>query len=277
MLENPLTEIPMALEVNYFQINRAEYFVPVTVKIPGNLLTAPAAPRGAPRTVLDFIAEVKDEYGVTHRNVRDRVDGRVAGITAADLATRQIQYETGFTLLPGHYVIKLLVRDAQTGRIGTYQTAFVIPNLVREQQRLPISSVVLASHFTPVGEALFNVRNSEAALATHPLVINGQKLIPSVSRVFSKSGNMHLYLQAYRRDTAMEQPLIVSVSYFQGDLKVFETEPYVMRYSRSNVAPILVTVPLGSMPEGQYNCQVTVLDPDGKRAAFWRAPIVVVE
>src|SRR5439155_18036458 len=38
MLENPVTDITMAMEVNYFQLNRAEYFVPVAVKIPGSEL-----------------------------------------------------------------------------------------------------------------------------------------------------------------------------------------------------------------------------------------------
>ena len=38
MLENPVTDITIAMEVNYFQLNRAEYFVPVAVKIPGSEL-----------------------------------------------------------------------------------------------------------------------------------------------------------------------------------------------------------------------------------------------
>ena len=38
MLENPVTDINIAMEVNYFQLNSAEYFVPVAVKIPGSEL-----------------------------------------------------------------------------------------------------------------------------------------------------------------------------------------------------------------------------------------------
>ncbi|HEY2905169.1 MAG TPA: VWA domain-containing protein, partial [Vicinamibacterales bacterium] len=41
-LEDPITEIPMAAEVNYFQINAAEYFVPVSVRMPGSELGATA-------------------------------------------------------------------------------------------------------------------------------------------------------------------------------------------------------------------------------------------
>ena len=55
--------------------------------------------------------------------MRDKLDIRLSAETASQLAKRPIQYETGFTLLPGKYVIKILARDAETGRIGTFQTA----------------------------------------------------------------------------------------------------------------------------------------------------------
>jgi VWFA-related protein len=38
MLGDPITELTIAMEVNYFQLNRAEYFVPLAVKIPGSEL-----------------------------------------------------------------------------------------------------------------------------------------------------------------------------------------------------------------------------------------------
>src|SRR4029450_8346375 len=74
MLENPVTDINLAMEVTYFQLNRAEYFVPVSVKIPGSEL-ALARRRGAQRTLIDFIGEVKDDYGITLQNVPHELDG----------------------------------------------------------------------------------------------------------------------------------------------------------------------------------------------------------
>lgn len=35
MLEDPITDLTIAMEIDYFQLNRAEYFVPIIVKIPG--------------------------------------------------------------------------------------------------------------------------------------------------------------------------------------------------------------------------------------------------
>ena len=55
MLGDPITELTIALEVDYFQLNRAEYFVPIMVKIPGSEL-ALARKGGAEHTLLDFIA-----------------------------------------------------------------------------------------------------------------------------------------------------------------------------------------------------------------------------
>ena len=75
---------------------------------------------GAERTVIDFIGEVKDDYGTTVSNIRDKADIKVSDATAAELAKRPIEYDTGFTLLPGEYTIKFLARDNETGRIGTY-------------------------------------------------------------------------------------------------------------------------------------------------------------
>jgi hypothetical protein len=38
MLGDPITELTIAMELDYFQLNRAEYFVPLIVKIPGSEL-----------------------------------------------------------------------------------------------------------------------------------------------------------------------------------------------------------------------------------------------
>ena len=277
MLENPVTEIAIAMEVNYFQLNRAEYFVPVAVKMPGSEL-ALARRRGAARTVIDFIGEVKDDYGVTIQNVRDKLDIKLSDDTASQLAKRPIQYETGFTLLPGKYVIKFLARDAETGRIGTFQSAFVIPNLNREEKRIPISSVVLSSQRVPLGGALYTVKK-DAALSADPLVFDGQKLIPSVTRVFSKGRDLYVFLQAYQRNEAAMQPLVAFVSFYRGDVKVFETAPLAVTTgldARTKAIPLRFSLPLADLPPGRYDCQVTVLQPDGNKAAFWRAGVVLI-
>jgi VWFA-related protein len=278
MLPDPITELTIAMEVDYFQLNRAEYFVPLVVKIPGREL-ALAKRGGAERTLIDFVGEIKDNYGTTITNVRDKVDIRLSGATALELAKRPIEYDAGFTLLPGKYTIKFLARDAETGRIGTYQTAFVIPNLNKEEKRIPISSVILSSQRVDLKEALYNaVKGKDRAETANPLVRNGQKLIPSVTRVFSKSREMYVYLQAYEQGPEAFQPLIAFVSLYAGQKKAFETQPVVVKSGtndRLKTAPLEFSLALRQLPAGKYDCQVTVLNPTGQKAAFWLAPIAL--
>ena len=282
MLGDPITDLTIAMEVNYFQLNRAEYFVPITVKIPGSELVL-ARTGGAERTLIDFIGEVKDEYGTTIQNLRDKVDMKLSGETASELLRRPIEYDTGFTLLPGKYVIKFLARDSETGRIGTYQTPFVIPNLMKEDKRIPISSVVLSSQRVDMREALYNATKDKsaaaAAQAANPLVNDGQKLIPSVTRVFSKSREMFVYLQAYERNATTTEPLFVFVTFYRGQTKAFETPPTQVADGldpKSKALPLKFSLSLSKLPVGEYNCQVTVLSPSGQKVAFWQSPVMLV-
>jgi VWFA-related protein len=277
-LEDPITDIPMAMEVNYFQISSAEYFVPISVRMPGSELTRPR-PSGDTQAVIDMIGEIKDEYNVTIRNARDKLAFTLNQAAAAQVARRSIQYETGFTLLPGSYVIKMLARDTTTGRIGTFQTAFTIPNLEREKVRLPISTVVLTSQRIASGDALYTVKQKISADVANPLVSRGLKLIPSVTRTFSASRPLEVFLQAYERDSASMRPLVAFVTFSQGSAIAFETDTLAFTEEwdpKTRAVPIRFSIPLGHLSPGSYDCQVTVLDPTAGRAAFWRAAIALV-
>lgn len=274
-LESPLTEVQLSIEVNYFQITAAEYFVPVSVKIPGAELVQARA-SGA-RANIDVIGEIKDEHGTTHRNVRDRLEFTVGQSTAQELASRPVQYETGFTLLPGRYDLKLLVRNGATGKIGTFVTAFEIPNL-ETVPYLPMSSVVLSSQRLPASSALFSVRRSEIAQRAHPLVHDGQRLVPSVTRVFDRQRTLFAFVQVY--PPAGSGDVAAYLTFFSAGDRVFETVPVIVRPSAAGrgAAGVWLEAPLSRLPKaGTYEVQVTVLSPGASKGGFWRSTIVVVE
>jgi VWFA-related protein len=285
MLDDPITELSIAMEIDHFQLNRAEYFVPIVVKIPGREL-ALAKRGGAEHTLIDFVGEIKDMVGgITVTNVRDHVNIKLSDATAAELAHRPIEYDAGFTLLPGKYSIKFLARDDETGRIGTYQTTFVIPNLNKEEKRVPISSVVLSSQRVDTKNAIYDAakaKDREKEDAVNPLVKDGKKLIPSVTRVFNANHEMYVFLQAYKplqqRATAATEPLMAFVSLYSGDTEVFKTPPLAVSpdaATRLGVTPLIFDLGLSKLAPGPYECQVTVLDPATAKAKFWRAPIVI--
>lgn len=296
MLEDPITELSIAMEIDHFQLNRAEYFVPIIVKIPGREL-ALAKRRGAEHTLIDFVGEIKDMVGgTTVTNVRDFVNIKLSDATAAELAHRPIEYDAGFTLLPGKYMIKFLARDDETGRIGTYQTTFVIPNLNKEEKRIPISSVVLSSQRVDLKDAIYDAAKAKDRAkddAVNPLVQSGRKLIPSVTRVFNQNRDIYVFLQAYKPSAGLAastatpasapspaQPLMAFVTLYSKGSEAFQSQPIAVppnSATRLGVTPLNFNLSAAKLKPGEYECQVTVLDPATSKAAFWRAPIVIAQ
>ena len=224
-----MTEITIAMEVNFFRLTSADYFVPVAVKIPGSELAL----------------------------------ARKGG------ASHSIQYETGFTLLPGKCVLKVLARNAETGRIETYLTNFTIPNLNRETVTLPISSVVLCSQRVPTADAIYYVKQKIASNTANPLISEAGKLIPSVTRVFSRGRELYVYLQAYEFEASTIQPLVVFATFFQGDVKVLQTVPVAVTdglEARSKAVPLTFNVSLGDLPPGVTTARSPCSIPQPRRS-----------
>jgi hypothetical protein len=73
-------------------------------------------------------------------------------------------------------------------------------------------------------DAMFNAGKTKTAKeqVANPLIDNGLKLLPSVTRVFSRSRDMYVYFQAYEREAESTQPLGVFVTFFRGQEKVYE-------------------------------------------------------
>jgi len=271
---DPITDMAIAMEVNYFQLNKAEYFVPLTVKIPGSELGL-ARNSGAERTSFDFVGRIKDDFGTTVQNLREKISVDLSGAAATQLTSTPIEYDAGFTLLPGRYSIKLLARNNETGRIGSSETVFTIPNLNKEEQGIPISSVVLSSQRVEMTDAINAGNKIQAA---NPLVADGRKLIPSVTRVFSKSHEMYVYLQAYQREAGNTQPLFASSTFYQGQAKALETATIQVTQDmnpRSKAVPPSLSISLADLKPGEYTCQVTVRSSITQKTALWQAPIVI--
>jgi len=279
MMGDPMTDIDVRAEIDYFRLGRDSYFVPVEVKIPGSDLEM-AKHGAAERTRLDFIGVVKDSKGeVTGGgNVRDYVDLQLKGDKAAEITKHPVAYDTGFTLKPGDYTLKFLVRENETGKIGTFETKFTIPNLSTDQATLPTSSVILSNQIQPMTEALYSAEKDKKLLEENPLVQNKEKLIPSVTRVFKQNQEMYVYAEVYEPLAASTQPVVAAVSFFRGKAKVFETEPLIVRDGlnpKSKALPIRFAVPLKTLKTGKYTCQVTLLDPTAQKRSYTRADVFV--
>lgn len=152
MLGDPVTDLPLALEIDYFRLARDRYFIPVSVKIPGSRISL--AKKGSNEvTEMDFIGQVRDAKGKLAASVRDSIKVKLNESNAAQLGRRNLQYDTGFTLPPGEYRLKFLARENQTGKMGTFETTFQAPDLAKSNT-LHISSVIWSGQREPLSAAV---------------------------------------------------------------------------------------------------------------------------
>ncbi|MBS1829402.1 MAG: VWA domain-containing protein [Acidobacteria bacterium] len=273
-LGDPVTDLPVALEVNYFRLAKDRYFVPIAVKIPGSEVVL-AKKRGGDATELDFIGQVRDSKGRLAGTVRDGIEVKLTAADAEKLEKRNFQYDTGFTLSPGAYRLKFLARENQNGKIGTFETTFTVPDLSTPTEKLRVSSLVLANQRESIKSAVGGATNNRKQLASNPLVDKEQKLIPSITRVFRKNQSLYVYLEVY--DAAPN--IFSAVSFFRGKTKAFETAPAMVTEAlakRPGVYPVQFELPLEKLVAGKYTCQLTLIDEVGKRFAFPRGSIIVL-
>ena len=276
LLGDPLTDLSLKLELNYFRLAQDRYFIPLEAKIPASEIDL--ARHGEVESVrLDFIGQVTDAKNKVVRQVRDNLEVKLKGVNAADFAKKSMAYDAGFELAPGTYTVKFLARENLTGKMGTFETKLAIPDLAAEKTWLPISSVVLSNQMEAQSAAVATGDQDKKAMADHPLIQNGQKIVPSVTRAFRRDQTLYVYLEAFEPDAP--QPLQATVAFYRGTAKVFETPIQVAKdgfKAQAKVQPVKMSLPLSAIAAGRYTCQVNVIDQQSQKVAFWRAPIAVL-
>jgi VWFA-related protein len=273
--ELPATDLPLYLGANYFRLETNKYFVSISLVVPGSQIPFVRS-SDRDKATLDVIGMVLDgeEHPVTR--IRDTV--KLAVSSVSEVHKKNVQYDTGVSLPPGKYHLKFVVRENQTGLMGSFETDLNVPDL--KSQALKMSSVVLASQSQP----------PKKGSAPNPLIRDGSEIIPNITHVFSAAQHMRLYYEIY--DPARAKPLhsteapanpaaihlLTSVAFFRGKAKVFESSLVELNElnARDRKAGVFqLDLPLSELKPGFYTCQVNVIDDAAGSFLFPRLALLI--
>ena len=269
----PATDMAVYMDALYFRLDENRFFVPVSLIVPGSQI--PFVKGGdKDKATIDIVGSVIDEVNRPIGHVRDTVKLNLdEGLQARQ---KNIQYTTSFNLPPGKYQMKFVVRENQTGRMGSFVASITLPDM--KKSPLKMSSILLASARVP-------------SKKTTPMVREGLEYVPNISHVFRQDQHLYLYYEIYNptREKAVEnQPkgtkpgisLLSSLELIQGATKVYET-PLVqakqINVEGRDAVAIQLDVPLTGLKPGQYLCQLNVIDDAGGSFAFPRFAVLVKE
>jgi len=280
---DPVTDLPMVLQLDYFRISPTAYYVPASIRVPGSVV-ATAQKGGAIETQLDFAGQVQDETHAAVGSVRDNIKIKLDGANAERATKGTYQYDAGFTLQPGTYHLKFVVRENISGKMGTFEAKFVVPDLSADTHGLKLSSIIWSNQRNPVTSAVGSAeRSSRQTLAANPLVVGTEKVIPNVTKVFRRAQTLYVNFDVYDAqpdptDTKSRR-VKVSMSLFnKSGMRAFEVGPIdatQVSSTRPEAVPVQFQIPLKDVPAGEYTSQITAVDEVGRKFAFPRARLVV--
>jgi VWFA-related protein len=275
----PATDVAVYLEALYFRLEDNKFFVPVSLIVPGSQIPfIKNGDRG--KANIDIMGQVKDAQGIIVGNVRDTV--KLALDAAQQVQRKNIQYSTGFTLAPGRYHLKFIVRENETGRMGSFETDIQVPDM--RKSPLKLSSIVLSSQRTA----------NTAKKAGNPLVRDGVEWIPNIPHVFRQDQHLYFMYEVYdpsksqagaapastglKRREGKPVRVLTSIEFMMHGVKVYETPLVVadaINIPEREAVGFQFDVPLTQLKPGTYVCQVNVIDDAGGSFSFPRLALRV--
>ena len=281
----PATDVAVYLQALYFRLDDNKFFVPVSLIVPGSQI--PFIKNGdRDKANIDILGQVKNAQGIAVGNVRDTV--KLALDAAQQVQRKNIQYSTGFTLAPGRYHLKFVVRENETGRMGSFETDLQVPDM--KKAPLKLSSIVLSSQRVP------NTAKKNGPAGGSPMVRDGVEWIPNVPHVFRQDQHLYFLYEVYdaaRQKTDGPAPaaspgltrrpagavrVLTSIEFLSGGVKVYETpvvEANAINTPERGAVAFQFDVPLSQLKAGTYVVQVNVIDDAGGSFSFPRMALRV--
>ncbi len=280
------TDVAMHLQAFYFRLADNKFFVPVSLIVPASQIPFVKGVNNDTAT-LDVIGSVKNGENIRVGYVRDTV--KLSVDQSQQVQRKNIQYSTGFTLATGKYHMKFVVRENQTGAMGSFETDLVVPDM--KKMPLKLSSIVLSSQRTP-----------DTKKSVSPLVRDGREWVPNVPHGFRQDQHLYFLYEVYDparvRKSADAAPtassakarkgqaagvsapvrVLTSIEFLNGSNKVYETpmiEASAINTPERDAVSFQFDVPLDQLKPGLYTCQINVIDDAGGSFSFPRVALLI--
>jgi VWFA-related protein len=257
------TDLPVMVAGGWFRLAADRYYVPIALTVPGSAV--PVANETDPVS-LDVLGMVRDERNFPVGRFRETL--KLPPGTGKTLAGMQVLYQSGVTLPPGRFSVKVVVRENASGLMGSFEAPVIVPEL--KQAAMKVSSVVLSTQLQPAAKGKTD----------NPLVRDGSQLLPNLTHVVGKDQKLFFYYEVYDPGQTNGAPpqLRTSLAFYRGKIKVFET-PVVERTTidvpARHAALFQFEVPADSFKPGLYTCQVNIIDTVTGRFDFPRMVFAV--
>lgn len=283
--DNPVVELPVAVETGIFRISENQSYVPIAAKISASALEW-AEKHGTQQAEFDFAVQVRAvPSGQIVAELHDTTQVKLDTARFAEINKKNLLYQGGVLLAPGNYRLKFVARENESGKIGTFEESLSVP--AAQPAKMTLSSVILSSQLVAARKTAEVQTKSEGLrnkTATSPLEINGETIVPSVTRVFTQNQTLYVFFQVYFPEKAENKErydgnsLKAGLVFFRNGLQVNATplvSPAEVDAKRS-VASFRISLPLAKLPGGRYSLQTIAVAPGTQHSVFSRTYLALL-
>ena len=245
-------QLPFQYRVDFLRATSNTVLVPITVQL-RNRDVSFQAKQGVQSTVLELYGRITNPGGRVVQAFEEVISRDIPDSLFQSSRDLYSIYQKAVPLRAGLYRLDIVIKDRQSGNIGTLGAALRVPHF--DEERLDASSLILADQIEPVASRQINLGE---------FVLNSYKVRPRLSQEFSGSDKLGIYLQLYnlKLDEASHKTR-VSVAYRitkdqQEVWRAVETPDHL--HQGGEQLTIERFIPVSSLAPGRYAIEVTAID-----------------
>ena len=178
-------QIKFEYRTDYMRVTSDTVLVPITIQIPNRQLTFQSK-EGVHSAVLEVFGRVTTITGRVVQTFEDTMNRDFPESLLRQSLQGSSLYQKAVPLRPGMYRLDLVVKDVNSGNVGTWYTSLRVPHY--DEDKLTSSTMILADQIERV---------SSKQIGLGQFVIGDTKVRPRMDQSFSPGEQLGVYLQVY--------------------------------------------------------------------------------
>jgi GWxTD domain-containing protein len=249
--------LPFNYRTDFIKITEDTVLTPITIQLQNKDMTFQNKD-GVQRAAVNIYGRISTITGRVAQVFEDVVVQDVPESLFKQTLDRKSLYQKAVPLRSGLYKLELVLKDLNSGNVGTMYKGFTVPKY--EEDKLSTSSIILADNIEKL---------SLKQVAHGQFVIGGSKVHPNVVDIFSREKTMGIYFQVYNLgiDEKTQKPS-ATIEYVlkKGDQEISRfMEDQDKLAGASQQMTLEKLYPLRDLEPGRYSLVVNVTDNLTKR------------
>jgi GWxTD domain-containing protein len=245
-------QIHIDYRADFLRVTSGTVLVPITVQVPNRDLSFQSK-QGVYSAVLDLYGRISTPGGVVVQTFEDVISRDFPESLFQSSLNLFSIYQKSVPLRSGLYRLDLVIKDTMSGNLGVFNTAVRVPRF--EDEKMDASSLILADQIEGV---------PSQQIGTGQFVLNSYKVRPRLSREFSRTDKLGIFLQLYNLkvdDTSHKTDVSVAYRIMKDQQEVWhavETAEHLRQGGEQ--LTIQRYLPVDSLAPGTYTIEVIGMD-----------------